>query len=276
MTTVFLLAAYGWAWLVWIPFVIIQKRSGGEFPLLVVAIGAYGPTIAAVIVTAWMDGAGGVRQLLRKYVIWRVHPGWYLAAVLVPSIPAVAVTAIHLWRGGHLGSPDIDRVAALPVAAGLSVLVGPLGEELGWRGFLLPRLAERMDLLSASLLVGVVWTFWHAPLFWAPSGSLISGAPVTVQSVAVFLAIVAGLSCLIAWVWHHARGSVVLTILMHLSINMNLLATIFPAAARAQQQMAYAGIVALWLLVLTIIVAERRTWFGRRSGGDVDDVVSSS
>jgi hypothetical protein len=74
MTTVFLLAAYGWAWLVWIPFVIIQKRSGGEFPLLVVAIGAYGPTIAAVIVTVWMDGAGGVRQLLRKYVIWRRAP----------------------------------------------------------------------------------------------------------------------------------------------------------------------------------------------------------
>jgi membrane protease YdiL (CAAX protease family) len=205
-----------------------------------------------------------------------VRPGWYLAAVLAPSIPAVAVTAIYLWRGGHLGSPDIDRVAALPVAAGLSVLVGPLGEELGWRGFLLPRLAERMDLLSASLLVGVVWTFWHAPLFWAPSGSLISGAPVTVQSVAVFVAIVAGLSCLIAWVWHHARGSVVLTILMHLSINMNLLATIFPGAARAQQQMMYAGIVALWLLVLTIIVAERRLWLGRTSGGDVDDVATSS
>ena len=266
MTTAFLVLAYGWAWLVWIPAVILHKRHGGDFSALVVAIGAYGPTIAAVTVTAWTGGVAGVRQLLRKYVIWRVRPIWYLAAVLAPSIPAVAVTAIYLWRGGgRLGSPDIDRLAALPAIAGLSVLAGPLGEELGWRGFLLPRLKERTSLLGASLVVGVVWTFWHAPLFWAPSGSFISGAPVTVQSVAMFLTIVTGLSCLIAWVWHHARGSVLLTILMHLSINLNLLATVFPGAARAQQQMPYSTIVALWVLVAVILAADIENWRSHES-----------
>jgi hypothetical protein len=260
VSTAFLLLAYGWAWLVWIPAVIIHRRTGGEFSILIVAIGAWGPTIAGVVVTAFAKGGAGVRRLLRKCVEWRVPVVWYVAALLAPSIPTVVLAAFYVLRGGAIGPPDVGRLATLPVIALSSLPLGPMGEELGWRGFLLPRVAGRFNLLGASVLVGIIWTFWHAPLFWAPSGSLISGAPVTLQSVAVFVAIVTGLSCLFAWVWRHARGSVLLTMLMHLWTNMNVPGTVFPGLARMQQQRLYASIGLLWLLILVVVVADLRTW----------------
>jgi uncharacterized protein len=239
---------------VWIPGVLLYRSD------LAVAIGAYGPTIAALVVTALADGGQGARALLKRLVRWRVGIWWYGAAVVAPHVPTIAVLAVYVLRGGSIGPFDIRALARLPLLIAMAVPNGPLGEELGWRGFLLPRLTRRMNLLKASLLVGPVWTFWHAPLFYAPFGSFISGAPVTLTSVGMFLVLVTGLSILLAWVWRHSSGSVLLTVLMHTIVNINALTLFFPGVARVQLQFLYPSMAILWLVILAIVLIDRRTW----------------
>jgi hypothetical protein len=108
--------------------------------------------------------------------------------------------------------------------------------------------------------VGPIRTFWHAPLFYAPFGSFISGAPVTVESVALFLTLVTGLSVLSAWVWRHSGGSVLLTVLMHTVVNVNALTLFFPGSVRVQLEFVYASLGLLWLSILAIVFIDRRSW----------------
>jgi membrane protease YdiL (CAAX protease family) len=256
----FLLLAYGWSWLFWVPRVLLYRREGVAFPAFALTIGAYGPTVAALLVTALVDGRHGSSALLRKYIAWRVGIWWYGAALFALWVPTIGVMGIHMLRGGSLGAFDVSGLASLPLLIATALPNGPLAEELGWRGFLLSRVAARMSLWRASVLVGVAWTFWHAPLFYAPAGTFISGAAVTPAAVAIYLALVTGLSFLIAWVWRHTNGSVLLAILMHLAINTNALGVVFPAVARVQFELIYLSIFMLWLFILTIVFLERPSW----------------
>lgn len=231
-----------------------------SFPVWALTIGAYGPTIAALLVTIVVAGAYGSKALLRKYLVWRVGIWWYGAALFAAWVPTIGVMGIYLLRGGSIGTFDVSALARLPLLAATALPNGPLAEELGWRGFLLPRVAARMSLLKASVLIGVVWTFWHTPLFFAPAGTFISGAPVTPAAVGIYLMLVTGLSVLIAWVWRHANGSVLLTILMHLAINVNALGLLFPSVARVQFEFIYLSIAIFWLFILTIVFVDRPSW----------------
>lgn len=80
------------------------------------------------------------------------------------------------------------------------------------------------------------------------------------KSVTTFLGIVVGLSCFLAWVWRHTQGSVLLTTLTHVSININAIGLLFPGIARAQQQLFFTGIGMFWLFILAIVLLERRSW----------------
>ena len=250
----FVFLAYAWAWLFWIPGVIRHRSD------LALTVGAYGPLFAAVGVTMLTEGGQGVRVLLRKLFVWRVSIWWYAAAVFVPYLSTVVLLPIYVLRGGSLGPFDVSGFSRLPLLIAMVIPNGPLGEELGWRGFLLPRLTRRTSLLNASLLIGPIWTFWHAPLFYAPFGSLISGAPVTLTSVGMFLMLVTGLSVLIAWVWHHSGGSVLLSFLMHASVNINALTLFLPGVARVQSEYFYMSMGILWIVILAIVVIDRRSF----------------
>ena len=82
----------------------------------------------------------------------------------------------------------------------------------------------------------------------------------TLASVVIFTIIVVGLSCFIAWIWKHTKGSVLLTILTHLSVNLNVAGSFFPGVARAQQQLSYSSLAVFWLFVLGLILVERQSW----------------
>ncbi len=87
------------------------------------------------------------------------------------------------------------------------------GEEVGWRGYALPRLAARFGLARASVLLGIIWAAWHLPLFY------ISGTDTTGQSFPLYLLGVTALSVAIAWLYARTNGSLLLTMLMHAAVN---------------------------------------------------------
>src|SRR5215470_16526283 len=90
----FLVLAYAWSWLVWVPGVLRDRSD------LAMAIGAYGPTVAALVVTFLTEGGQGARALLQTFVRWRVGIWWYGAAVVAPYFPTITLLAIYVLRGG--------------------------------------------------------------------------------------------------------------------------------------------------------------------------------
>lgn len=271
-----------WSWSFWIP-AVLTWRAGPASPehlealLPFVLLGAYGPTIAAIALTAYTDGRSGLRQLLGRYLIWRVPFVWYLYALLAPPAFLMAAIGWHMSQGGSVGPLDLSG-AALVVPTLLAALpFGPLAEELGWRGYALPRCQAIANPLVSSLAIGAVWTLWHAPLFWAPAGTSISGEPVTAGAVLTFLAFVTGLSFLFTWLADHTRGSVLLAVLLHLSVNAALVFLFFPGIqaggetmgpSGTQRHLLHVSIVPMWVFVGLIIASRPGRWLARTANSE--------
>jgi membrane protease YdiL (CAAX protease family) len=94
-----------------------------------------------------------------------------------------------------------------------TVIGGQAGEEIGWRGYALPRLAAPFGLARASIMLGMIWACWHLPLFFLPQADTYG------QSFPVYLLQVTALSVAIAWLYWRTNGSPLLTMLMHAAIN---------------------------------------------------------
>lgn len=233
--------AYGWAWLFWIPTVSALRLLGaGEaglgdrlsgIPLwatLGALVGGYGPSIAAIVLVALENGRRGVRDLLSRFTLWRVGLKWYAVAVFLPSLLLTAALAIEaaLWRDvPHL---TLARAHLIVPALLFALPFGPLAEELGMRGYMLPRLQSRHSPLASSVLLGIAWTFWHIPLFWAPAGTTISGSPVTAMAIAKYLLENVAFSILGTWIFNNTRGSILPTILCHAAWNQPIVVFLMP------------------------------------------------
>ena len=191
----------------------VRRLSGpmsASNPLFILAV--WGPNLAAVIVTAAVSGGAGVLALLQRVIRFRVGLVWYLLALLLVPVGGVL---IRLASGLPL---VLTTMPGLSMAATLGVLMitGTLGEEVGWRGFALPRLLERFSPIVASLLLGAVWGIWHLPSFF------VSGLPQAGLQIPVFLVGALSLSVIVTWMLIHARGSVFLSMLLHFSVNFTL------------------------------------------------------
>jgi membrane protease YdiL (CAAX protease family) len=191
-------------------------RSGVTLALLL--LGSFAPSAVAVVLTGRRDGRRGVRRLLGRLLRWRVGLRWYAFALAFMSVVKLAVAA--LYRVVHGSWPQFgDQPWYAIVAAILPVAVvgGPLGEELGWRGYALPRLTRRWGLAPASVALGVVWACWHLPLFFLPH--LGSYSDQHGQSFPTYFLQVVAYSVALAWLMGNTGGSLLLAVLMHSAIN---------------------------------------------------------
>jgi membrane protease YdiL (CAAX protease family) len=209
---VFFALAYAFTWPV-IPLVAVSPLLG--LP------GLFGPALAAIVTAAIVDGKPGLKDLLGRMVRWRVGARWYAIALGLPVVLTLAAAGTHLLLGAptplRFGTPSLLE----PI---LFVLV--VGEELGWRGYALPRLLARRSALAASLILGVLWGVWHLPTFFVP------GAPQYGLPIPAFVLLTVAYSILFTWVYVHTRGSVLIATLFHGAINLSqglLLGGINPA-----------------------------------------------
>jgi membrane protease YdiL (CAAX protease family) len=135
---------------------------------------------------------------------------WYAIALGLPVVLAGAAAGAHLLLGG----PAVLRVGTLSLLEPvLFVLI--IGEELGWRGYALPRLLARRSALAASLILGLLWGLWHLPTFYVP------GAPQHGLPISAFLLLTMAYSVLFTWIYLHTRGSVLIATLFHGAINLS-------------------------------------------------------
>lgn len=214
----FFVLAYLFSWAYWLVVLGIMERD----MLAWFVPGAFGPPLAALLVTGLVDGRDGTRALLRRCVQWRVGARWYvLALVGLPALGLLVGLLTRDWSERFAGSGASVVVTYLATLSFLLVLGGGQ-EEPGWRGFALPRMQVRMGPLAASVVLGVLWGLWHLPVFILVPGYNSAGADAAsiAGSVVVFTALgTVGQSLLLTWLFNHTGGSVLLAVLAHASLN---------------------------------------------------------
>ena len=209
---VFFLLAFALMWVCFFTVALLPIPAGtlrGQFLLL---LGAFAPSLAALFVTARAGGSAGVSALLRPVAQWHVAARWYVFAASFTAIVKLTVAVIHRMSAGAWPRFGTDPWYVIPFAIALSTPF-QFGEEVGWRGYALPRLAARFGLARASVVLGVIWGCWHLPQFF------IRGADTYQQSFWLFVLGVTALSVILAWLWQRTGGSLLLTMLLHASWN---------------------------------------------------------
>ncbi|USZ73560.1 CPBP family intramembrane glutamic endopeptidase [Natronosalvus halobius] len=237
--------------------------------LLVVVVGGFGPLVAAALVT-WLVG-GSLRAWIGQVLRWRVRPRWYLAALGVPLVVFAATSIVYLALGNAIEPSDVLQqvpVYALPLIFVFNMvfvfLLGGGQEELGWRGFALPRLLDRFDAVTASLVIGVVWAIWHLPLFMMEGTSQYSGQFVPYATT------VLALSILFTWLYRATGRSVLLAMILHASYNSAPVVIPFQPAQTGTVDWLLAASV--WVLALGLVaVYGRDLRFGDSEGSETVD-----
>lgn len=208
----FFLLTYALMWACF--FTVAAARIPASTPLgaLLLYFGTFAPSIVALSLTARSEGGASVSALLRRVVQWRVGARWYVFALSYTVVVKLAVALIHRAATGAWPRFGDLPLYIIPVAIAFSTPV-QAGEEIGWRGYVLPRLAERLGLAPASIVLGLIWGCWHLPQFF------IREADTYGQSFFLFVLQVTALSVAMAWLYARTNGSLLLTMLLHAAVN---------------------------------------------------------
>ncbi len=187
---------------------------GGAAPVAaaIFLIGVAAPGLVALALTYRDEGAASAAALLGRALDGRVDFRWYAFALGLMPATKLLVALLHRLVIGEWPVFGETRWYVMAGAIMISTWV-QAGEEVGWRGYALPRLAERFGLAPAGLLIGVIWAAWHLPLFFVPGGDTFG------QSFPVYLLQVVALSIAMAWLFWRTQGSLLLVMLLHASIN---------------------------------------------------------
>ena len=248
------------SWVVWVPQAAVAL--GYHFPAASStspfnALAVWGPGLAAIIVCTLAAGKAGVRDLCRPLRYWRVGLGWYAFVILFPVAQWVAALGLDrlFGRTYELGSSPVLAALGPQAAAMLPVLVifafpNALGEELGWRGFALPKLQTRYSALLASIILGLFWGLWHVPIWIAQNHAGTSTLTVLWMVLSTVPAAV-----LFTWVYSNTRGSLLPVWLLHVSIAST--GYFVPALPTPTQ-----GAVS-WVVALLIIAARGPAWLSK-------------
>jgi uncharacterized protein len=195
-------------WLLDLPYVLAMVRHVAPPPyaLPLTGLGAFGPTLAALAIAARR------RELRDVFGRWRTHPIWILVGLGLLFPLHIAATAIDVALGGHPAHwfyPPVEpeRMAAL--------VVFPLGEEFGWRGFAHPRLAKRHGPVVGSMILGAFWGLWHLGMMFTPEKSP------DVLMVGALMAEMAVWSIVWAWVFERGQRSMAVAIALHMGAHLD-------------------------------------------------------
>lgn len=192
-----------------------------KVPLAVALTVGWGFIFVSLFMTWLTLGKDAMVALFKRFFLWRVGWIWYLVAILLMPALQFASVLLNSWLSHapvDYSQPMIREV--VPLSSPLFVLVVPWiifeiltnGEEMGWRGYILPRLQARHNALIASLIVGVIWSVWHLPKFFGAGTS--SG-----RSFVWFTIFCMAESVLFTWLYNNSRGSLLLVTLFHATNN---------------------------------------------------------
>ena len=204
--------------LAYVFFFLMLMVIGGIFTLVPIspfvldwltAIASWMPNVAAVLVVGIISGRSAQRKLISGWLTWRVHPGWYLFG-LMPLVIAVTLAGGYIALGGTpaAASTSITGTSLFWMII-FNLIQGATGEELGWRGFALPRLQQRYSPLVSALILGLAIAGWHSILHLI--------VPTSIPEWLFWLELVC-YSVIVMWGYNRS-GSLVIVSLFHFASN---------------------------------------------------------
>ncbi len=195
---------YAMSWVLWTLVALIPP--GTPLRAAMFLPGTFAPALVAL----WL--APRPQELIDRVLQWRVPGRWYVFAL--GYLAAVKLAAAIVYRIVAGFWPTLEPGPWLLFVGGILVSTPfQAGEEIGWRGYALPRLTQRFGLGAASAMLGVLWAAWHLPLFF------IGGTDTTGASFPVYLITVTAISIAMGWLYARTSGSLLLVMLMHSAAN---------------------------------------------------------
>lgn len=286
--TLYIILAMGITWLLWIPSLLLVSAKGYPLPtidylmanrsfelingehfwmVLSFSLAVYGPLLAGLIV-AWREGgAGQVRAWFAPVLNWRVKPLWVIVILLIPLLIFMIPFALG-WLPGLVKAKEGYLAPSLLFVMGLFLyqcLTSGLGEEPGWRGFLLPRWQAQLGSEKAAWWAGLVWGVWHFPftIYFTLRGlsGLDGGAQmaVLIPSLVGQVMSLIGMTFLYAWLMDKTK-SLLVAILFH--AMSNTASAVLVGSVTADPMI---GLVAAAMPWLVVIIFEK-TALGRVVG----------
>lgn len=252
---VFFVLALGATWAAWVP------RAAGVSTGVLGQLSTWTVAVVAVLTAVLTGGRAALADLGARLVRWRVGWGWYLLVIVAPAMFSLAAAGLFVAFGGTWSQAVpgflVGDLVLLPLFVLIATLTDGLGEELGWRGFALPRLLARHTPWVASLVLGVLWATWHLPLIWTP-GHLLDRQPFWL----LFLDIAAK-AIIFTWVFLRTRGSVLIAVLLHATTNVFAVTPVVSSTGTLTLPLIAVGLE--WALA-TLVLVRGRPGFFRRVG----------
>ena len=220
----------------------IPKMDGVlMFPAMLV-----GPSFAGIFLTWIVDGRAGLRDLFARMGRIRIPAQWYAGLLIAPVVMLTILFCLKTF---------VSPVFA-PNAFLIGVFFGFVAgffEEIGWMGFVFPKILGQYSALAASTLLGVLWGVWHLPVI-DYLGTATPHAPYWFRYFLAFTAAMTAMRVLIAWTYVNTK-SVLLAQLMHASSTGSLVIFSPPLVTAGQETLWYAVYAcALWAVVAMVVM----------------------
>ena len=178
-------------------------------------VGVYGPFIGSFSLTFLNEGKEGVNNMGRRFWNLKTSRLWLLISlVLFPILYGASSIIAFLVEGTFPALAWLSDPSTLLYMVAISFVGGGFPEEFGWRGYALPRLQAKWNALISSLILGLVWAFWHIPI-WYIEGDSHQGTPFF-----LFVLTIVFLSILFTWVYNNAEESILAAVALHTSYNV--------------------------------------------------------
>ncbi|GIK54332.1 MAG: CPBP family intramembrane metalloprotease [Planctomycetota bacterium] len=237
--------AYVFSWAIGIPLALAKQGIIQPiFPQWFHYFVAYGPMISALIVTWTTQGQQGIKELWGRITKWQVESIWWLVALSPLIIGIFVALAMNLLTDTNISLSDLGEIHFLP-SIGIGALflwlaTFGIGEEIGWRGYALPRLQKGHNALYATVILAFFWALWHLPQFFYLFDTSIA--------IGWAIGLFAG-AIVFTWLFNSAEGSILIVAIFHGCFN-------FISASNAGNGLLAAvisTIVMIWAIVVVFV-----------------------
>lgn len=244
----FFVIAFLFTWFFWLPNALAKN---GVIPSSLLTelgfVGAFGPLVSALILTAVYEGKEGVSRLLKSAIDYRFSKRWWVAVVFLFPLLVIAAFLLGFLTDGVIPFSQVlaDPLFLFPAFFSVLFLSGPFEEEFGWRGYALPRLQARFSAFASSLILGFLWAVWHIPQFLIPGNGMFYKTPIL-----TFIPTVMAATILFTWVYNNTRGSLLAMLLLHTTFNLAMFT--FPVL---DTSIGYIYVLVVFALAATVTTA---------------------
>lgn len=213
-----------WTWGFWGIAILTKSSMETGTGLLSLLLGVMGPMVGGISFTYLTRDQAGRREYWKRVIDFRrITPLWGLLILLITPALHLLAAGVDLLGGGWGAAwgSAVTEFTADPLSLFFSIIFAsliPFFEELGWSGYVLDRLQERHNAVVSALILGVLWSLWHLPMFFIP-GSYQAGLGVGSSAFWVFFIGIVPLSLVCSWVYINTNRSTLASILLHAMIN---------------------------------------------------------